>query len=132
MREKACEQQLQQETEKELLQQRVLQDLKFHGQQMEKEKRRAEEARAVQEFHRSQIKEQLAGVLAEEEDEAKYFSKNMELIQVEEQQFQEYAQSAVAEAKRRNAPIHPVMAAARIGAGRMTSTTCTSLYLSVI
>ena len=119
MREKAHQEQLEKETEKELLQQRVLQDQKFHAQQMEKEKRRAEEARAVQEFHHSQMKERLAGVLAEEQEEADYFNKNMELLQVEEEQFQEYAQQVVADTKDRGAPTHPIMAAARVGAGRI-------------
>ena len=117
IREKARQQQLQQEMEKELLQQRVLQDQKFHAQQMEKERRRAEEAQAVQEFLHSQMKERLAGVLAEEKEETDYFINNMELLQVEEEQFEEYAQQVISETKGRGAPIHPILAAARVGAG---------------
>ena len=117
IREKAHQEQRQQEMEKQLLQQRVLQDQKFHAQQMEKEMKRAEEARAVQEFHHSQMKERLAGVLAEEKDESDYFNKNIELLQVEEEQFQEYAQQVIDEAKKRKVPIHPILAAARSGAG---------------
>ena len=118
IREKAHQQQLQQEMDKQLLQQRVLQDQKFHAQQMEKEKRRAEEARALQEFLRSQMKERFVGILAEEKDEADYFNKNIELLQVEEEQFQEYAQQVIDETKAHKAPVHPVVATARVGAGK--------------
>ena len=51
------------------------------------------------------------------EDEHDYYAKNLELLKVEEEQFQEYANKVINEAKQRKANIKPLKKAAHPGAG---------------
>ena len=51
------------------------------------------------------------------EDEHDYNSKNLELLKVEEEQFQEYANKVINEAKQRKANIKPLKKTAHPGAG---------------
>lgn len=47
------------------------------------------------------------------------WQKNMELMNLEEDQFQEYAQKIIDEAKQRNAPVYPLIVAAKAGPGKI-------------
>ena len=53
----------------------------------------------------------------EQENEQDFYLKNLELVQVEEEQFQEYANKVINEAKERKANIKPLKKAAHPGAG---------------
>ena len=51
------------------------------------------------------------------EEEHSEYQKNMDLLKVEEEQFQDYAQKVIEEAKSRNAPTYPLKIAMNTGAG---------------
>lgn len=53
----------------------------------------------------------------ERENERAFYLKNLELVQVEEEQFQEYANKVIGEAKQRRANVKPLKKAAHPGAG---------------
>ena len=99
----------------------------FHTQQSEKRQKAACEAREVQQYHRSQVKEQHARLQADREEERKHTDENNTLLRVEERQFQEYAQRVIGEASDRGAPTQPLWTAAKSGAGIYIHT-CTILY----
>lgn len=53
----------------------------------------------------------------EQENERDFYLKNLELVKVEEEQFQEYANKVINEAKQRKANIKPLTKGAHPGAG---------------
>ena len=53
----------------------------------------------------------------EKDTEKDFYLKNLELVQVEEEQFQEYANKVINEAKQRKAHVKPLVKGAHPGAG---------------
>ena len=51
-------------------------------------------------------------------DEESYRKQNMDLLKVEEDQFQQYADQVIKEAKSRGAPLYPLKVASKKGCGQ--------------
>ena len=130
--------------EQELLRQRVAQDERFHATQLQKQKKAMLEAKDIQKFYQAQIVSMLIIqyiesslqmctptcydlMLTQEEkhrreeiemlEEHNDWQRNMDLLKLEEKQFQEHAEKSISDAKERNAPTYPLIAAAKAGAG---------------
>ena len=118
--------------------------LQFHAQQLDRHQKAVQEAREIQQFHRNQMADRQNHKEAEIREEVKFNKDNVHLLQVrergcsvqggarasyslcfvaqiEERQFQEYAQKVIAEAGRRGANTQPLHKAARAGAGQHLS-----------
>lgn len=54
----------------------------FHSQQLDKAQKAAREAKAMQEFHKSQVAERMARGKAEKDDMHNYTKGNMDLLKV--------------------------------------------------
>ena len=93
-----------------------------------------QEAIDLQQFHQSQTKELKARKQADVNEDVAHYHRNLDLlgvntvhnvfrvlhddiIQMEEVQFQQYAKRITSEAEERGAPLWPLIAAAREGAG---------------
>lgn len=105
------------EYDRELLKQRIIQDHKFHSQNQEKQRKRLEEACAVQEHHMQQMKAWSDKMEKEKAEELALMDDHHQLLEIEEKQFQEYANKVIEEAGARGAPTDLLKKAATIGAG---------------
>ncbi|KAL5496481.1 hypothetical protein EMCRGX_G012777 [Ephydatia muelleri] len=105
------------EYDRELLKQRVIQDHKFHTQNQEKQRRRANEAQALQEHHKLQMNEWVAKTEKEKAEELAQMEAHQKILEVEESQFQEYVSKVIEEAETRGAPTQVLKKAATVGAG---------------
>ncbi|XP_064401138.1 cilia- and flagella- associated protein 210-like [Halichondria panicea] len=108
---------LQQAIDQDLLKQRIIQDQKFHSQEMDKASKNARKAMERRDFHKLQMKEMAARKQSFYDDNTETVAKNMELLKVEEDQFQQYAQEVIDKAATRGGHVYPLLKAARSGAG---------------
>lgn len=103
--------------ENENLQLRVEADRIFQAQQAEKMQGRKNEALALQDFHTRQIEEAAASRRREKDDQLEHDQRNLELLRLEEQQFQEYAAKVINHCHKNGRNVYPLVHAAREGHG---------------
>ncbi len=84
---------------------------------MEKHQKAAHESRDLQDFRKTQMAEVRRHQVKEREDKEAHIAQNMKLLQVEEEQFQEYARRVIGEARQRGPHTQPLKKAAQAGAG---------------
>lgn len=105
------------EADQEMLQQKRAHDLKFHRAQQEKAVRAHQEATELQQFLRDQVAERKDQKKAEEREDREINGHNRLLMEVEQRQFQEYADNVISMARARGAPIQPLVRAVQAGTG---------------
>jgi hypothetical protein len=105
------------ELDQELLRQRIAQDQKFHANQIEKQNKRLAQMKELQEYLKAQMVERDEREKDDSKGESKYQRDNLKLMNVEENQFQQYACQVINEAKSRDSNIYPLMKAAKKGSG---------------
>ncbi|XP_002739203.1 cilia- and flagella- associated protein 210-like [Saccoglossus kowalevskii] len=103
------------ETENLLL--RVEADRIFQSQQEEKMRAAKAEAQALQGFHNKQIDENIGGIRKEQQDQLEHDQRNLELLKLEEDQFQEYAAKVITHCHKNGRNVYPLVKAAREGHG---------------
>ena len=91
---------------------------------MEKHQKAAQDARELQNFHKSQMSEVRQRKEEQKKEERAYKDHNMKLLKVEEEQFQEYAERVIGEAEKRGAHTQPLRKAAKTGAGMVLLGRC--------
>ncbi|XP_003386126.1 PREDICTED: coiled-coil domain-containing protein 173-like [Amphimedon queenslandica] len=105
------------EHEQELLRQRVEQDQRFHANNLQKEQKKIREAKEVEKFLKAQMVEKEERERMEREEEKTHQQKNLSLLKVEENQFQEYAGQVIQETKERDLNTFPLKKASKRGSG---------------
>ncbi|XP_070566721.1 cilia- and flagella- associated protein 210-like [Ptychodera flava] len=103
--------------EDENLKLRVEADHIFQAQQEEKQAATKAEAEALQSFHVGQIDERRTKDSKEIQEQLDHDKRNLELLGLEEQQFQEYAAKVITHCKRNGRNVYPLVKAAREGHG---------------
>jgi hypothetical protein len=105
------------EADRQLLKQRMIQDQKFHAQQLDKYCKAREQAKQMFEFHKSQTAEREAVSVDMKHADNEYNQRNLDLLHLEEEQFQDYTQKVIDEAKARGGNTKPLEKAAVKGSG---------------
>ncbi|XP_033106191.1 coiled-coil domain-containing protein 173-like [Anneissia japonica] len=92
-------------------------DALFFAKQIEKENKRKEAMKALQKVHVQQVEECQAIEKANRKEQLAMDQKNLDLLAVEEQQFQEYATKVIDHCKKGGRNVYPLVKAAREGHG---------------
>ncbi|KAH9520065.1 hypothetical protein Btru_059855 [Bulinus truncatus] len=103
--------------ELEILEMRRAADELFRQNEMEKAIRRKQEAEALKNFHVDQYNEQVSKEEATRRTQLALDKANVELIEKEEAQFQEYAQKVIDHCRKGGRNVYPLEKAAKIGSG---------------
>ncbi|XP_077978349.1 cilia- and flagella- associated protein 210-like [Glandiceps talaboti] len=103
--------------ERENLALRLEADNIFKKQQEEKQTGMRGDAKALQDFHETQITERRTKEGQAIQEQLDHDKRNVELLGLEEQQFQEYADKVITHCKRNGRNVYPLVKAAREGHG---------------
>eukprot|EP00794_Sanderia_malayensis_P003148 gene3148-3617_t len=103
--------------DKEILKSRVKEDTTYHRSMEEKKRKEKGKAITVKNFLLEQMDTKNVKATAELQDKLEYDKKNLQLIVKEEEQFQEYAQKVIGEAKANDRNTFPLVKAASAGPG---------------
>lgn len=101
----------------ELLAVKMDADRVFAEKQSEWRRSEKERLKGFQTFHVAQVNERAEQERRKRQQDLDHDNKLVELISIEEDQFQQYADSVIDEAKKKNCNLYPLMKAASAGAG---------------
>ena len=117
MKQKVQEEREERRRELEALHLKMEADRLFATKQEEKIKQIKHEARTLKDFHGSQIQERHENHLLERAEQLEMDKKNIDLLALEEQQFQEYAGKVIDHCEKGERNVHPLKKAAKEGHG---------------